>query len=83
VASLAREGHELVVRFHPDWSRSATIRAMAPTGPSDRVPGVPAGGLTYASNQMRVRVPRDAAAAWQTTRAVIERLASRQESSAA
>jgi transcription-repair coupling factor (superfamily II helicase) len=83
VASLAREGHELVVRFHPDWSRSATIRAMAPTGPSDRLPGVPAGGLTYGSNQMRVRLPRDAASAWQTTRAVIERLATRLESSAA
>jgi transcription-repair coupling factor (superfamily II helicase) len=83
VASLAREGHELVVRFHPDWSRAATIRAMAPTGPSDRLPGVPAGGLTYASNQMRVRLPREGGAAWETTRAIIERLAARLESSAA
>jgi transcription-repair coupling factor (superfamily II helicase) len=83
VASLAREGNELVVRFHPDWSRSATIRAMAPTGPGDRLPNVPAGGITYASNQMRVRLPRDAGAAWQTTRAVVERLASRLEMPAA
>ncbi len=83
IASLAREGHELVVRFHGDWSRSATIRAMAPTSPSDRVPGVPVGGLTYGSNQMRVRLARDAEVAWETTRAIVERLSTRLESSAA
>ncbi len=44
VVSLAREGHELIVRFHADWSRSATMRAMAPTSPADRIPGVPVGG---------------------------------------
>jgi transcription-repair coupling factor (superfamily II helicase) len=83
IASLAREGHELVVRFHADWSRAATARAMAPAGPGDRVPGVPVGGISYGSNQMRVRLPRDSAAAWQTTRAVVERLAARLEPSAA
>jgi transcription-repair coupling factor (superfamily II helicase) len=83
IASLAREGHELVVRFHSDWSRSATIRAMAPTGPADRIPGVPAGGLTYGSNQMRARLSRDPAAAWETTGAIVERLANRLEVSAA
>jgi transcription-repair coupling factor (superfamily II helicase) len=77
IASLAREGHELIVRFQADWSRSATMRAMAPTGPSDRLPGVPIGGISYGSNQMRIRVSRDAAAAWATTRAVVERLAKR------
>jgi transcription-repair coupling factor (superfamily II helicase) len=83
IASLAREGNELIVRFQADWSRSAAMRAMAPTGPSDRLPGVPVGGLTYASNQIRVRVSRDAAGAWQTTRAIVERLATRMERSAA
>ncbi len=83
IAALAREGHELVVRFHPDWSRAATIRAMAPTGPGDRIPNVPTGGISYGSNQLRVRLPRDAAAAWQTTGAVVERLATRLETSAA
>ena len=83
IASLTREGHELIVRFQADWSRSAAIRAMAPTGPADRLPGVPAGGLTYGSNQMRVRLTRDAASAWQTTRAVVERLAKRMERPAA
>ncbi|HUR15685.1 MAG TPA: transcription-repair coupling factor, partial [Candidatus Limnocylindrales bacterium] len=83
IASLAREGHELIVRFNDDWSRSATMRAMAPTSVSDRIPGVATGGVTYGSNQMRIRVSRDAAAAWQTIRAVVDRLANRVEKTAA
>jgi len=83
ISSLAREGSELVVRVHADWSRAATMRAMAPTGLGDRIAGVPTGGITYASNQMRVRLPREAAAAWQTTRALVERLATRLHNSAA
>jgi transcription-repair coupling factor (superfamily II helicase) len=77
VASLAREGNELIIRFGEDWSRSATMRAMAPTSLTDRVPGVAPGGITYGSNQMRVRLPKDPAAAWNTTRAVVERLTRR------
>jgi hypothetical protein len=38
------------------------------------LPGVPVGGISYGSNQMRIRLSRDAAAAWATTRAVVERL---------
>ena len=83
IASLAREGNELIVRFQADWSRSATMRAMAPTSVTDRIPGVAAGGITYGSNQIRVRVARDAASAWETTRAIVERLAIRMERSAA
>jgi transcription-repair coupling factor (superfamily II helicase) len=83
IALLTREGHELVVRFQADWSRSATIRAMAPTSLSDRVPGVAPGGVTYGSNQMRVRLARQADAAWLTTKAVVERLATRLEQPAA
>ena len=83
IASLAREGHELVVRFHADWSRAATMRAMAPTSPNDRVPGVAPGSITYGSNQMRIRLAKDSAAAWHTTRSVIERLSRRLEQPAA
>jgi transcription-repair coupling factor (superfamily II helicase) len=75
IASLAREGRELVVRFGADWSRAATIRAMAPSSPDDRLPGVGVGGISYGSNQMRVRLPAEADKAWQTTRAVVARLA--------
>lgn len=77
VLSLAREGNELIVRFGEGWSRSATMRAMAPTSLTDRVPGVAAGGITYGSNQMRVRLPKASDAACATTRAVVERLAAR------
>ncbi|CAN5684820.1 transcription-repair coupling factor [soil metagenome] len=77
IASLAREGRDLVVRFGPDWSRAATMRAMAPASLDDRLPGVPAGGISYGSNQLRIRLPADAGAAWATTRAVVERLATR------
>jgi transcription-repair coupling factor (superfamily II helicase) len=83
IASLAREGHELIVRFGPDWSRAATMRAMAPTSLNDRVPGVAPGALTYGSNQLRVRLAKDPEAAWKTTRALVERLATRLESPAA
>jgi transcription-repair coupling factor (superfamily II helicase) len=83
VASLAREGSELIIRFGEDWSRAATMRAMAPTSLTDRVPGVAPGGITYGSNQMRVRLPKDPAAAWNTTRAVVERLTRRGQESAA
>ncbi|MDL2334912.1 MAG: transcription-repair coupling factor, partial [Chloroflexota bacterium] len=83
ILALAREGHELIVRFGPDWSRSATMRAMAPTSLNDRLPGVAAGAITYGSNQMRVRLTRDPRHAWDTTRAVVERLAKRLESPAA
>jgi transcription-repair coupling factor (superfamily II helicase) len=74
IVSLAREGRELVVRFGPDWSRVETMRAMAPTSLEDRLPGVPAGGISYGSNQMRVRLPAGGDAAWQTTRSLVARL---------
>jgi hypothetical protein len=56
---------------------------MVPTGPADRLPDVPTRGLIYGSNQIRIRVARDAATAWQTTRAIVERLATRMERPAA
>ena len=83
IASLAREGHELIVRFSADWSRSAAMRAMAPTSIDDRIPHVAVGGITYGSNQIRIRVSKEAATAWVTTRAIVERLAKRMERPAA
>jgi transcription-repair coupling factor (superfamily II helicase) len=79
IASLTREGHDLVIRFGPEWSRSATIRAMAPTSLADRVPGISPGAINYGSNQMRIRLSRAPDAAWQTTKAVVDRLATRME----
>jgi transcription-repair coupling factor (superfamily II helicase) len=74
IVSLSREGRDLVVRFGPDWSRAETARRMAPTSLDDRLPGVPVGGISYGSNQVRIRLPADSKAAWTTTRAVVERL---------
>jgi hypothetical protein len=53
------------------------LRALAPAGPGDRLPGVPVGGVIAASNQVRVRLPRGTSEAWVTTRAVVERIATR------
>ena len=70
IVSLAREGNELIVRFRRRLvARRDDARHGADSDRRDRLPGVPVGGLTYGSNQIRVRVSRDAAAAWQTTRA--------------
>jgi transcription-repair coupling factor (superfamily II helicase) len=74
LTSVAREGSELVLRFAGGWSRSATIRALVPRDPADPIRGA-AGGLTYASNQVRVRAPRDPERSWQLVTALVERLA--------
>ena len=49
----------------------------------DRVPDVAPGGVTYGSNQMRIRLARQPDAAWGTTMAVVDRLATRLERAAA
>jgi transcription-repair coupling factor (superfamily II helicase) len=82
IASVSREEGQLVLRFMAGWSRADTMRALAPTSPTDRIAGVPAGGITYASNQVRIQVPRDPSQAWLTTRQVIDRLARRREAAA-
>jgi hypothetical protein len=53
------------------------LRALAPTSTSDRIPGVPIGGVIGGSNQVRVGLPQAGPEAWATTRAVVERLADR------
>jgi transcription-repair coupling factor (superfamily II helicase) len=74
LASVAREAGQLVLRFAGDWSRVATVHALAPRAPGDPIRAA-AGGITYASNQVRLRLPRAAADAWRFTRMVVERLA--------
>ncbi|HEV8516473.1 MAG TPA: transcription-repair coupling factor [Candidatus Limnocylindrales bacterium] len=74
IVSISREDHQLVVRFPPGWSRADTAHALAPASPDDPLRAV-AGGFTYGSNQVRVRLPRDPAEAWAITRALVERLA--------
>ncbi len=77
VTSVSREEGQLVLRFGSEWSRSTVLRILAPSGPGDRLPGVPVGGVTAGTNQVRIRLPREASQAWATTRFVVERLATR------
>ncbi|MFL5779388.1 MAG: transcription-repair coupling factor [Chloroflexota bacterium] len=69
IGSIAREAGQLVVRFG-GLSRATAMRLLA--GPA--LPGVRAGDVTFASNQVRFRLPRDPHAAWTLTQAVVARL---------
>ncbi|MEA2619561.1 MAG: hypothetical protein QOC97_334, partial [Chloroflexota bacterium] len=70
VASISREEGWLVVRFGAGLSRATAMRVLA--GPS--LPGLRANDVTFASNQVRLRIPSDARKAWTLTQAVVARL---------
>jgi hypothetical protein len=74
LVSVSREEGQLVLRFGPDWSRATTARVLAPRDAADPLRAL-AGGLTYGSNQLRARLPRDPERAWALTGALVERLA--------
>jgi transcription-repair coupling factor (superfamily II helicase) len=69
VASMSREDGQLVVRFGEGMSRATAMRLLAGGG----LPGVRPDGVTFASNQVRIRLPRDASRAWGLTQAVVAR----------
>ena len=76
VASIAREEGQLVVRFGT-LPRSVAMRALAGV----RLPGVaPSGAVTFMSNQVRIRLPRDPRQSWGVTQAVVARLVAAAES---
>jgi hypothetical protein len=55
------------------------MRLLAPLGGGERaaaigLPGVRPGDLTFATNQVRIRLPRDPSRAWGLTQAVVSRL---------
>ena len=70
VASMSREDGQLVVRFGAGMSRATAMRLLAGGG----LPGVRPSEVTFASNQVRIRLPRDASRAWGLTQAVVARL---------
>jgi transcription-repair coupling factor (superfamily II helicase) len=74
LTQVAIESGQVVFRFGPDWSRAATMRALAPRSVDDPLRALQ-GRIKYASNQVRVRPPADAERAWALTAAVVERLA--------
>ena len=74
VASLAREEGWLVVRFGAGMSRATAMQLLAPAGSGGGLPGVRPGDMTFASNQVRIRLPRDPLKGWVLTQAVVFRL---------
>ena len=64
VASVAREEGLLVVRFGAGLTRATAMQLLgAGAGP---LPGVRPGDVTFASNQVRIRLPRDPMKGWQS-----------------
>ena len=74
VASLAREEGWLVVRFGAALSRATAMQLLSPSGIGGPLPGVRPGDMTFASNQVRIRLPRDPLKGWTLTQAVVSRL---------
>jgi len=70
VASISREEGWLVVRFGASLTRSAAMRLLGDGG----LPGVKPSDVTFASNQVRLRLPTNPLKGWTLTRAVVERL---------
>ncbi|HXG25603.1 MAG TPA: transcription-repair coupling factor, partial [Candidatus Binatia bacterium] len=70
VASMSREEGQLVVRFGAGLSRATAMRLLTPGS----LPGVRHADVTFASNQVRIRLPRDPRKAWALTQAVVARL---------
>ncbi len=69
LASVSREDGQLVARLGT-LPRSVAMAALAGT----RIPNVPIGGITFMSNQVRIRLPREPKAAWAVTQTVVARL---------
>jgi transcription-repair coupling factor (superfamily II helicase) len=71
VSSISREDGLLIVRFGAGLSRATAMNLLGDRG----LPGVEPGDMTFASNQVRVRVPPSPARAWELTQAIVARLA--------
>ncbi|HEY7130650.1 MAG TPA: transcription-repair coupling factor [Candidatus Limnocylindrales bacterium] len=70
VGSISREEGQLVVRFGEGLSRATAMRLLSGGG----LPGVKPGDVTFASNQVRIRLPRDPSRGWGLTQAIVARL---------
>jgi transcription-repair coupling factor (superfamily II helicase) len=70
VNSMSREDGQLVVRFGAGMSRATAMRLLTPGS----IPGTRHADITFASNQVRIRLPKDPLKGWQLTQAVVARL---------
>jgi transcription-repair coupling factor (superfamily II helicase) len=75
VSSISREEGQLVVRFGFGLSRATAMRLITPAA----LPGVRHSEVTFASNQVRIRLPKDPLKGWQLTQAVVARLSTSKE----
>ena len=70
VSSISREEGQLVARFGAGLSRATAMQLLGGGG----LPGVRPSDITFASNQVRIRLPRDPLKAWALTQALVARL---------
>jgi transcription-repair coupling factor (superfamily II helicase) len=70
ISSISREDGQLVVRFGIGLSRATAMRLLTPAA----LPGIRHTDITFASNQVRFRLPKDARRGWQLTQAIVARL---------
>ncbi len=70
VSSISREEGRLVVRFGAGLSRAAAMGLLGEGG----LPGIRPTDITFASNQVRIRIPSGPGRAWGLTQAVVARL---------
>jgi len=70
IASISREEGQLIVRFGAGLTRDSAIRLVTPAS----LPGVRGSDLSFMSNQVRIRLPKDPLKGWQLTQAVVARL---------
>ena len=70
IASMSREDGQLVVRFGVGLSRATAMRLLTPGS----MAGVRHSDITFASNQVRIRLPKDPLKGWQLTQSVVARL---------
>ncbi|MFM2106582.1 MAG: hypothetical protein RL338_1614 [Chloroflexota bacterium] len=83
VVSVGRQEGQLVIRFGETLSRATAMRILAPGAGVAGLPGVRPGDLTFGTNQVRIRLPRDPKASWTLTQATVARLVAAVEESAA
>ena len=70
ISSISREDGQLVVRFGVGLSRATAMRLLGPGA----LPSMRPSEVTFASNQVRVRMSKDPRKGWELTQAVVARL---------
>lgn len=70
VISISREDGQLVVRFGANLTRATAMGLLGPGA----LPGIRPSEVAFASNQVRIRLPKDPRKGWHLTQAVVARL---------